>query len=226
MAIKRAFTMAEILITLIIIGTISAITIPSLKKHTTMEEQVTALKKAHSVLANATKIVETNHGDMKRWGKLTDGDEENPTAGGGLGKVLDFYSKTMNPIKTCKSNETGCWTQTKDLNGATYGGENSISATGVGIKTADGMNWNFSGIANPESTFGVEKGSRESMLVWVDTNGDKKPNMLGMDVFAFIIHPENGILPAGIKNKSANCGKGKKGYDCTAKVLQSGKIDY
>ena len=43
--IKKAFTMAEVLITLIIIGTIAAVTIPGLKKHASLEENVASLKK-------------------------------------------------------------------------------------------------------------------------------------------------------------------------------------
>lgn len=226
MTIRKAFTMAEILLTLIVIGIITAVTIPGLKKHTDLEAQVSSLKKAYSTISNATKIVETKHGEMKRWGQLTgesSGDEETP---GGLNNVLTYFSKTMNTAKTCNSNEAGCWTQTKDLQGNSYGGANSISASGVGIKTADGMNWNFSGIADPETSFGVTKGTTDSLLIWVDTNGDKKPNMLGMDVFAFIIHPENGILPAGTNNHSANCQTESTGTDCTSKVIATSVIDY
>ena len=228
--IKKAFTMAEVLITLIIIGTIAAVTIPGLKKHASLEENVASLKKAYSTLSSATKIVETHHGDMKRWGNLTSNQEETTTeeekeTPQGLNSALNYYAKAMNSILTCKSNEEGCWTQTKDLQGSTYGGAKNISQNGVGLKTADGMNWSFSGTDNP-AAYGVQNSTTNSILVWVDTNGEKKPNMLGMDVFAFIIHPDDGVVPAGAANQSANCTETTKGTDCTAKVIRTGKIDY
>ena len=65
--------------------------------------------------------------------------------------------------------------------------------------------------------FGVEKDLFDNTLsIFVDVNGDKKPNMLGRDVFAFIL-TQKGLIPAGNDNKSKNCKT--TGYDCTAKYI-------
>ncbi len=42
---KTAFTLAEVLVTLMIIGVIAAMTVPTLKKSADMEEYVTGCKK-------------------------------------------------------------------------------------------------------------------------------------------------------------------------------------
>jgi len=227
---KKAFTMAEVLVTLMIIGVIGALTIPSLKKHSEIEEHVASLKKAYSSLANATKLVETKYGEIKRWGQLSSSQEEGSDAEegtpAGLKKVLDNYSKVFNVTKTCDVGESGCWAQTRDLQNSDYGSENNIVAEAVAFKTTDNMNWSFSGLSNSD-TYGVKIDGIPGLLVWVDTNGDSKPNMLGYDVFAFVVHPENGVLPAGAENNSPNCkSSGKQGFDCAAKVIKEGKISY
>ena len=50
---KKAFTLAEVLITLTIIGVIAAITIPNLMQKYTKHQYVVGLKKAYSELSNA-----------------------------------------------------------------------------------------------------------------------------------------------------------------------------
>lgn len=65
--------------------------------------------------------------------------------------------------------------------------------------------------------FGVTENLLDDTLsIFVDVNGDKKPNRLGRDVFAFIL-TVNGLVPAGLNNSSENCST--TGFDCAAKYL-------
>ena len=227
---KTAFTLAETLLTLIIIGVITAMTLPGLRKYTQMQENISLLKKSFSTIANVTKIVETKHGEMKRWGKLSSKEnkdknkkQETPA---GLKTVGKYYQEALNTAKDCTNGEEGCWTQTKDLTNSNYGSDSNIVESGIAFSTTDGMNWSLSGITDT-SKFGVNnEEANECLLIWVDTNGNKKPNMLGYDVFAFISHPEKGVLPAGIDNDSSDCTKTGKGTDCSARVLKENKISY
>ena len=50
---KNAFTLAEVLITLVIIGVVAAITVPSLMSNTNKKENIVRLKKAVSVINQA-----------------------------------------------------------------------------------------------------------------------------------------------------------------------------
>ena len=69
------FTLAEILITLGIIGVVAAITIPSLmtahKKHVTGAK----LKKSVSTLNQAIKLSESENGELETWDKSLDQEE-------------------------------------------------------------------------------------------------------------------------------------------------------
>ncbi|MCR4881409.1 MAG: type II secretion system GspH family protein [bacterium] len=58
--IKRGFTLAEVLVTLLVIGVIAALTIPQLINSTEERQYKTAYKKAVSTIANATELMEAN----------------------------------------------------------------------------------------------------------------------------------------------------------------------
>ncbi|MBS4760438.1 MAG: prepilin-type N-terminal cleavage/methylation domain-containing protein [Clostridium sp.] len=62
-----AFSLAEILLTLAIIGVVSALTIPPLKDYSDEMTIVAQVKKAHSDLSAATAAIETKYGDLKFW---------------------------------------------------------------------------------------------------------------------------------------------------------------
>lgn len=59
---KKGFTLAEVLITLAIIGVVAALTIPSVIVKTQQQEFRTAAKKAHSVLSQAVQLTEVKDG--------------------------------------------------------------------------------------------------------------------------------------------------------------------
>lgn len=61
--VKRAFTMAEILISLSIIGVVAAITIPSLTSKTTAKEFATTYKKAYASIEQALKLASADGKD-------------------------------------------------------------------------------------------------------------------------------------------------------------------
>ena len=65
---KKAFTMAEVLITLGIIGIVAAMTLPSLVQKYRERQYVTALKKAVSVLDNAYRLFLFQNGGNKELG--------------------------------------------------------------------------------------------------------------------------------------------------------------
>ena len=58
----KAFTLAEVLITLVIIGVIAAMTIPTLMNNTNNQELVSRLKKTYSELSQATNRIIADEG--------------------------------------------------------------------------------------------------------------------------------------------------------------------
>ena len=65
---KSAFTLAEVLITLGIIGVVAAITLPSLIQRNVEKQRVAQLKKAYSELSQAYNLAIAENGAPTEWG--------------------------------------------------------------------------------------------------------------------------------------------------------------
>ena len=66
-SMKKAFTLAEVLITLTIIGVIAALTIPNLIQSYKKHQVEVGVKEAYSILSNAIKMSETENGSTSEW---------------------------------------------------------------------------------------------------------------------------------------------------------------
>lgn len=157
---KLAFTLAEILITLGIIGIVAAITIPILSKNIKDTQYKTAYKKAYSVAQQA----------------LTFANNENlltPLNGEGGSAHLENFYVFMNQFKVfkkCISNDNSkCWDNS---------GEKYFLSGSIGYPQ------------EPSPAFIDASGNAWSMYysfastILLDTNGFKKPNQWGKDRFA------------------------------------------
>lgn len=90
---RRGFTLAEVLITLGIIGVVAAMTVPNLIQSTKDKRNYTQLKATQSILANAIRLAEEEYGDMSGWNvKMATGEgtEEDAKA---IAKVLKEFLK-------------------------------------------------------------------------------------------------------------------------------------
>ena len=72
--LKVAFTLAEVLITLCIIGIVAAMTLPVLMGKYVERERITALKKTYSLLQQAFEIAVVKNGTPDSWGLSNDAD--------------------------------------------------------------------------------------------------------------------------------------------------------
>ncbi|MDR1327441.1 MAG: type II secretion system GspH family protein [Heliobacteriaceae bacterium] len=64
---KNGFTLAEVLITLGIIGVVAALTMPALIANYQKQIKVTKLKKFYSVINQAMKLSSVDNGDLEAW---------------------------------------------------------------------------------------------------------------------------------------------------------------
>lgn len=64
---KTANTLAEVMITLIILGVVASLTIPVLKKHTQREETAVKLKKGYMSLEQSIDAAIVDEGDISKW---------------------------------------------------------------------------------------------------------------------------------------------------------------
>ena len=65
---KNGFTLAEVLITLVIIGVIAALTIPNLMQKYQEQTTVKKVQKFYSTLSNAYSLAVKENGSVKDWG--------------------------------------------------------------------------------------------------------------------------------------------------------------
>ena len=86
---KSGFTLAEVLVTLMIIGVIAAMTIPSLQEDARRRGYVAGCKKAYSTITNAVTLTEQNEGPLRTW-NWNDPDE-----------IIDNVRKNLNLQEYC-----------------------------------------------------------------------------------------------------------------------------
>lgn len=223
---KSGFTIAELLIAVAVIGVVAVMAIPTFV-HAKQDKEVAAkLNLAQAILSNATEMAQLNNG------KLTNSDLEKMTE---KDIFNTFYKNTLKLTAFCSedTSET-CWSQTSDFFGKSKAtGGDILGITGnvhTGFVLQDGMNITMTKVQNLDEKFGIDTKDEYSIVFMVDINGEKSPNAIGQDVFAFIMNKKGQIIPAGKDNDSANCQKGcdldDDYWDCSAKVLQDEKRNY
>lgn len=214
---NTAFTLAETLITLAIIGVVAAITIPSIVNNIKSAEMKTALKKSYAITSQIVqKAMQENGGQVNGlFGTEDLGTLQNATA------VRDFFTTNISTIKTCKGGSTSenCWPKATKLYNGTA--ESSVEANSYpSLITKDGMMYWF--VSHP---LGQDLGNGNISYAEfnVDINGFKGPNQYGYDIFHFDIVENKGIVPGGIVYYKGNCSKTdntiRSGWGCAKKVL-------
>jgi prepilin-type N-terminal cleavage/methylation domain-containing protein len=208
---KDGFTLAEVLITLGIIGVVAAMTIPHLMNEIKDRQFKEAAKEAYSKASQAVQQMKQDEGgDLSSY----------YTTGNSFKPVFIKYFKVL---KDC--NWRDCVSDS-----ATYQqlGQSDSAAmhfwTGQFV-TNDGVFWAI-------SNFGSSTGNRISILV--DVNGYQKlPNVYGRDVFMFQLLNDN-LVPMGASGTwypivlpgSYTCSRKStyQSYGCMYYVMQG--IDY
>ncbi len=218
---KRAFTLAEVLITLVIIGVIAAISVPTIVANANQKANESRAKKVYSTLANAMTMAKANGADFDF--EVANDSNANMKA------WYDKYLKSLITMKTCYD-KMGCWHEgdTKGLDGKNVYYNRPQVGVGANIITAvlnDGsfINIDAYGKASIYNYFGTRITANSGLVVFFDVNGAKKPNVLGKDIYV-VVFSENGVMPAW-KHKSPSerkkdCSKQGQGYSCLNNILR------
>lgn len=219
---KKAFTLAEVLITLAVIGVIASMTIPSLINSTNDKETVVQLKKAFSIASNAHQLL-TSQG---RTSEL------------GVDDASDFnlFASVLNIQKNCgMATGQGCFplgVMYKRKNGDNWATFDDNASLAKGVLT-NGMMffiYNFANNCAVDYGDGPLDGKVCGEFV-LDINGNKGPNQSGRDTFQFW-YTQDGIYPYGSVYDTTytiadDCeAVAALGYACTAKVLLEDAINY
>ena len=244
----KAFSLAEVLITLGIIGVVAALTLPTLINNYQKTQYVTTLQKGYTEFNQVLKEMSADAGcvnDLQCSG-LFDTGTDYTTLG-------DEFVKYVKVAKNCKTvANQGCWSATTNQN---YDGSSTTNNTFdlygyYSFITADGMSVSISNYADNCTHGGTtwttgELGymSQVCGYIYLDVNGPKKPNNWGRDVFQFWITNGKGALLYPFNGKDDNynntnnwwnynnlngCSSSSKygGY-CTGRIMENGWVmDY
>ena len=108
---KKAFTLSEVLITLGVIGVVSALTISILIQNYQKHVTVNRLKETYSILYNAVRMSETENGLLESWDIPS---SSYTSAVYSNGKV--FFEQYIKPyikiVKVCNHLSAECWADT------------------------------------------------------------------------------------------------------------------
>lgn len=159
---KSAFTLAEVLITLGIIGVVAALTIPSLITKYKTHEASSRLKKFNSMMMQALILSSNDNGPVKDWDKTV------PLNDDGTVNRDANYKQTNKIILKYLAPYLKYVTFTEGSSTVVDGKVEEQSST---MYLADGSSISF--------------WNGDCMDILYDINGAKKPNLLGYDSFSF-----------------------------------------
>lgn len=210
---KNGFTLAETLMTLMIIGVIAAMTIPTLKRSAGEQETVAGMKKAYSTLCQVVMLSENDNGPLARW-NMNDETKFFQTY------LLPYY----NVIKDCGADSNCFGPPIYHPNGTSVYGNHANSYKAI---LADGTRLTT-----------AAQGAHTH--VHIDLNGSKPPNSLGADVFMFTVTKagftdyghnvsDGGVyyFGQGLTREAALTECKSTGYTCGALIMMDGgKIKY
>ncbi|MDD3014425.1 MAG: prepilin-type N-terminal cleavage/methylation domain-containing protein [Candidatus Gastranaerophilales bacterium] len=172
------FTLAEVLLTLLIIGVISSIVIPSIIQNTQKAEFRVMIKKEYGIAQSAYNLAAAENGGG--FGAFAYGNTSSYT------KFNAIKSK-MNVIKSCDygiGSFGNCWAS----GGVGKPGTATGCQSNVNSSTSQGNNASF--VAADGSFWMLYSYSLTTGGDWgyIDVNGNKGPNDWGEDVFGFVMN--------------------------------------
>jgi len=215
---KAAFTLAEVLITLGIIGVVAAMTIPNLIAEQQKRTTVTKLQRAISIINQAYKLSYDEVGEL---------DADEALAMGSTDYFQTYWASYIKTAHICKT-YSDCGFKTNFPWVLNNMKKFDVGAVATGARatfyTADGFlyvimtgHW-----SNSKKTFVKDS------LVYVDINGSTGPNRIGRDLFLLmrVTKDGGGVQPYGIDKTDTEvtneCKQGTSGYYCAEKIRRAG----
>ncbi len=197
---KFAFTLTEVLVTLSIIGVVSALTVPTLMNQYQRKVQAVQIRKFANELDQGFEMQIIEEGKTKlsstnMWKKIINSSD--------LSDLRAFFNTRFKIIKTCEKT-SGCFADSyRSIDGSkeeafdnskitTYVLANSAAIRLISRMTQkkdDDGNYVFDTEGKPI----VDTEGDSAIVIWVDINGADKPNIGGRDLFKIAIK-NNGLV--------------------------------
>ncbi len=221
---KFAFTLAETLVVMGIIGVVAALTIPNLNQSTGDREKVTKLKKVYANLTDAFGRATAVYGPIDEWFiNLPEGVTANQ-------RLADRMTEFMKISKSCGGDGSGCFPDDdyKTLDDDTDESPMNWSEEPMYL-LADGTAIDFY-IYDENCSNSTGQLQNVCGFLYVDIDGVKGSNTLGKDYFLFRV-AKSGIYPYGAQitlpngsNYGGSCFIGGSG--CADWIIEMGNMDY
>lgn len=218
---KTAFTLAEVLITLGIIGVVAAMTLPALLNSTQNRELESGLKTAYSTIQQGLSRMNADRGS-----------EVKPDDFLPCGSFYNEYKRYFNKIYDCSAtapDESVCMSRAN-----AHGNEDGVyddpsytTYNGKRLHTNPFDDGQFV-LPNGMLLMFENSGSASNIYISVDVNGKKKkPNRLGHDLFTFQLMKNGKLLPMGVEGTNyspeefckPNSSSNVNGIACTYQAL-------
>lgn len=210
---KRAFTLAEVLMTIGLLGVVAAVALPGLRRDTNGQEIVAKVKAVNLMLNEAYGRAAAKYGPISTWFASDTTDIKRSER---FGKRMSEFLKVS---KTC-----GLETKKECFN------KNSIKKlSGDDYNTFDNWNDVYKIILTDGTTLGFESYHPNvyPLYIFVDIDGPENgSNTFGIDIFTFQLDSKEGQF---IKDKNvlgSQCKNGGNGSFCTDWILLHDNADY
>jgi len=218
-----AFTLAEVLITLGIIGVVAAMTVPTLMNKTSDAELKSGFKKLYSTISQSILNITNEDGSLEN--QFSDDNS-----------FKNIFASSFKATKSCDSGDSSCWTCNGQRKDDYFYSRQSVSGTQgwwyvnrPTIALSDGALMNFSFLSGPctGDDYGLMPPYNSTICgaIFIDVNGCKAPNTWGRDIFNIEVQ-KNKIFPLGESNDTNTvraCDKTSSyaGMQCAENVLMN-----
>ncbi len=215
---KTAFTLAEVLITLGIIGVVAAITIPNLISNYKAKILRTQFLKTYSTIAQAIKLMENDDVSTDLVNYV------NGTRHTTLAKYMTNTTICSGHTENTNKQPDGCYTYKMNNTSERY---KFLTEKSSGIHDGE---FNDGQLMLPTGALvffdDCPKGEGfKGCRIYVDINGLKQPNQMGYDFFAFevldgTLYPVGGPKTSYLQQNDCNFDESdQKGYTCAQKAM-------
>ena len=198
---KVAFTLAEVLITLAIIGVVAAMTMPTLIQNHQKKSLEVATKKFYSMMSQAVKQYMADEGvdDLRNTVLASDNYMEDEDASKEIESLRSFVTKYLKVAKECDHDANDCFA-------TTYKAWNGDDISNVDF--TEDTNWDRRRDYVLADGAIIRIGYEYPITLYVDVNGKKGPNKIGYDLWSMSIFYDGSIDEGSL---SPEC---KKNDDC------------
>lgn len=214
---KKAFTLAEVLITLGIIGIVASMTLSTIIQKNTERATVAKVKKIYSFMNQALLLAIKDNGYVNEWGFI----QKDAETGAEISDKFVGYLKPYLKISKDCGGKPGCISADnyKELNNSPWVNYDTSKWYYKMILVDGSYLWIRTNKTECETS---DSGTKNVCgLMWTDINGKQPPNTIGKDVFVFFILKDR-IIP----HSGKDCKAGGTGWGCAAYILANDNMNY